>query len=68
MPILSLATGRRLKAMVQGVNVATATSDETIASLKDASVPISLADCRVCPDPCDDEGASSENSQCALCR
>ncbi|KAF7968882.1 hypothetical protein HWV62_28908 [Athelia sp. TMB] len=56
MPILSLATGRRLKAMVQGVNVATATSDETIASLKDAAVPISLADCRVCPDPCDDEG------------
>lgn len=42
--------------MVQGVDVTTGTSSETISSLKGAAVPISLADCRACPDPCDDDG------------
>ncbi|KZP12111.1 hypothetical protein FIBSPDRAFT_168518 [Athelia psychrophila] len=41
--------------MVQGVDVTTGTSSETISSLKGAAVPISLADCRACPDPCDDD-------------
>lgn len=52
MPIFS--TARKFKAMVTGADATTATSDDVISDLKAAAVPISLADCRVCPDPCDE--------------
>ena len=50
------ATARKLKAMLIGNDSTTVTSDAVISDLKAASVPISFADCRICPDPCD-EGA-----------
>ena len=57
------ATARKIKALVIGTDADTISSDaDTISSdgvisdLKAASVPISSADCRICPDPCD-EGA-----------
>ena len=50
------ATARKLKAMVVGTNSTTVISDAVISDLKAASVPISFADCRICPDPCN-EGA-----------
>ena len=48
------ATARKLKALIIGADAGTVTSDGIIADLKAASVPISFADCRICPDPCDE--------------
>lgn len=55
--MLSFATARKLKARIIGADAEKATSDSVITDLKAASVPISSADCRICPDPCD-EGIS----------
>jgi len=48
------ATARKLKALIIGADAGTVTSDGIIADLKAASVPITFADCRICPDPCDE--------------
>ena len=40
---------RKLKAMVLGMDDIQASNEE----LQSAGVPISTADCRSCPDPCD---------------
>jgi hypothetical protein len=54
--MMVFATARKIKALVIGTDADTITSDDVVSDLKAASVPISLADCRICPDPCD-EGA-----------
>jgi len=48
------ATARKLKALLIGSDADTVTSDNVISDLLTASVPITFADCRVCPDPCDE--------------
>ena len=55
--MLRFATARKIKARIIGANAEKATSEGVIADLMAASVPISSADCRICPDPCD-EGIS----------
>lgn len=50
------AAARKLKAMIIGPDAGTLTSESVITDLKAASIPISSADCRICPDPCN-EGA-----------
>lgn len=44
---------RKIKAIVLGHNT---DMDETAATLRSASIPVSAADCRACADPCDEGG------------
>jgi hypothetical protein len=59
------ATARKLKALIIGADAGAVTSDSVIADLKAASVPITSADCRICPDPCD-QGAFHSDGTCIL--
>lgn len=49
-----LVTARKIKTLIAGADAASATSERAISDFQAASVPISLADCRNCSDPCDE--------------